>query len=179
MHRPRPEPSGIERTFHEHEIIVSKTDIRGVITYANDVFLRVSGFHEHELIGQPHSLIRHPDMPRAVFKLLWDTVADGRELFAYVVNLAANGDHYWVLAHVTPTFDEEGRVTGYHSNRRLPDRTSVNRITELYGRLRAEERQHTDKRAGLEASSALLMRLLADKGLSYEEFIFSMIPVGA
>ncbi|HPV77190.1 MAG TPA: PAS domain-containing protein, partial [Gemmatimonadaceae bacterium] len=89
-------PSGRERSFGEDEIIVSKTDLQGKITYANDVFIRVSGYEEDELLGAPHSIIRHPDMPRAVFKLLWDTLATGREVFAYVNNMARNGDNYWV-----------------------------------------------------------------------------------
>ncbi len=175
----RPQPTGHERTFHEHEIIVSKTDVHGVITYANDVFLRVSGYHEEELLGQPHSMIRHPEMPRAVFKLLWDTVAAGQEIFAYVVNLAANGDHYWVLAHVTPTFDPRGRITGFHSSRRVPDRGAVQQVTGLYAQLCAEERRHRDKKAGLEASSSMLGQVLSSKGIGYDEFLFSLIPVEA
>ena len=72
-------------------------------------------------MGQPHSIIRHPDMPRAVFKLLWDTVIEGREIFAYVKNKAKNGDFYWVFAHVTPSYDNDRRIIGFHSNRRVPD----------------------------------------------------------
>ena len=100
----RPRPTGREISFGEDEIIVSKTDTRGVITYSNTVFQRVSGYTEEELQGKPHSIIRHPDMPRCVFRLLWDTVQSGHELFAYVLNLAKNGDGYWVFAHITPSF---------------------------------------------------------------------------
>jgi PAS domain S-box-containing protein len=90
----RPQPSGAERSFDEKDIIVSKTDLQGRITYANHVFVQVSGYSEAELLGQPHSIIRHPDMPRAVFKLLWDTLESGHEVFAYVNNMASNGDNY-------------------------------------------------------------------------------------
>ena len=120
MSTPRIQPTGIESHFGKDEIIVTKTDRKGLITYANDVFQRVSGYSEEELIGQQHNIIRHPDMPRCVFKLLWDTIEGGKEIFAYVVNLSKNGNHYWVLAHVTPTFDAGGRIIGYHSNRRKP-----------------------------------------------------------
>ncbi|MFC7575365.1 PAS domain-containing protein [Klenkia terrae] len=113
-------PTGVERSFGADELIVSKTDRRGVITYANDVFLRVGAYSLDEVIGQPHNLIRHPEMPRAVFHLLWDTISRGHELFAYINNLAADGAHYWVLAHVTPSVDERGTIVGYHSNRRRP-----------------------------------------------------------
>ena len=114
-------PTGVERTFGEDEIIVSKTDAKGIIRYANGVFLRVSGYEEADVLGQPHNIIRHPEMPRCIFRLLWDTIASGEEIFAYVLNLAADGAHYWVFAHVTPSFGPRGEIIGYHSNRRLPD----------------------------------------------------------
>jgi PAS domain S-box-containing protein len=116
----RPTPTGRETTFGEEEIIVSKTDPRGVVTYANQVFIRVSGYKEEEILGKPHNLIRHPDMPRCVFHLLWTQLKAGREIFAYVKNMARNGDHYWVWANVTPTFDNSGRIVNFHSNRRRP-----------------------------------------------------------
>lgn len=176
MYRPHPTPTGVERTFGEHELIVSKTDVTGKITYANDVFLRVAGYREADVIGQPHSLIRHPDMPRAVFKLLWDTIADGREIFAYVKNLACNGDHYWVLAHVTPSRDTHGRIVGYHSNRRTADRDAVTAVQALYAQLRDEERRHDDRGTGLVRSTALLQQVLAARGLDYDEFVFTLTP---
>jgi len=114
--------TGKERFFDDSEIIVSKTDTGGRITYANDVFLRVAGYNEGEVLNKPHSLIRHPDMPRCVFKLLWDTIQAKSEVFAYVVNMCKNGDHYWVFAHVTPSYDTTGKVVNYHSSRRVPER---------------------------------------------------------
>ena len=125
-------PTGVERTFDEEEIIVSKTDGRGLITCANDVFLRVSGYSEEEILGQPHNLIRHPAMPQGVFRVLWKTVQAGDEIFAFVINQSKNSDHYWVLAHVTPTFDGDGRIVGYHSNRRVPDREAMRHGATLF-----------------------------------------------
>ncbi len=167
-------PTGIERTFGEDEIIVTKTDTRGVLTYANDVFLRISALTEDEAIGRPHSLIRHPDMPRAVFKLLWDTLKERKELFAYVVNLAADGAHYWVLAHVTPSFDTGGRLVGYHSNRRKPEPAAVAAASELYQRLRAEERRHSSSPAALDASWTMMRSMLAERGQTYEEYVWEL-----
>lgn len=167
-------PTGYERTFHQNEIIVSKTDLKGVITYANDVFMRVSGFTEDDLLGRPHSVIRHPDMPRCVFKLLWDRISAGQEIFAYVVNLAKNGDHYWVLAHVTPVYSGGTAITGYHSSRRVPSRPAVAAATGLYATLRAEEARHTDRKVGMKAGSDLLQSILQEKGASYDEFVFSL-----
>lgn len=166
--------TGVERTFPENDIIVSKTDTMGRITYANDVFLSISDYAEREVMGKPHSIIRHPDMPRCVFKLLWDTVGAGGEIFAYVVNRAKMGDHYWVLAHVTPTFGANGEILGYHSNRRVPNRQALPVVKGLYVRLKAEEDRHSDRKAGMAASTAILLGLLKDKGISYGELIFSL-----
>ncbi len=167
-------PSGREKRFGEDEIIVSKTDLRGVITYANDVFLKVAGYTEAEVLGKPHNLIRHPDMPRSVFKLLWDEIQAGREVFAYVVNMAKNGDHYWVFAHVTPSHDLHGRHVGYHSNRRVPYADALPKVQELYQALCAEERRHADPRAGLQAGSRRLQDTLQQVGLDYSRFVFQL-----
>jgi PAS domain S-box-containing protein len=168
-------PTGEERSFPADELIVSKTDPRGVITYANDVFLRVGAYSLDEVIGQPHNLIRHPDMPRALFKLLWDTLAARQELFAYINNLAADGANYWVLAHVTPSYGPDGSVVGYHSNRRRPSPRALDRVRPLYERLLAEERRHPNARAAVAASSELLDRLIAEQAASYEDFVWTVI----
>lgn len=170
----RPRPTGRERTFREDEIIVSKTDLKGIITYANPVFVRVSGYSEEELLGAPHNLIRHPQMPRCVFKLLWDTIEAGHEIFAYVVNLCKNGDHYWVFAHVTPTFNDRGEIVSYHSSRRVPDRAAVCAVEPLYAELLACEQSYDDRKAGMEAATELLLSQLDRAGVAYEEFVFSL-----
>ncbi|MEU8236688.1 PAS domain-containing protein [Actinoplanes missouriensis] len=167
-------PSGVERTFSEGELIVTKTDPRGVITYANDVFLRMSALTEEEAVGQPHSVIRHPDMPRAVFKLLWDTLKAQNEIFAYVVNLAADGAHYWVFAHVTPSCDSAGRVVGYHSNRRVPSRAAISAAEELYGVLRAAESRYDRTPDAVAAGEQALIRILAERGRTYDELVWDL-----
>jgi PAS domain S-box-containing protein len=168
------QPTGTERTFGDQELIVTKTDPKGIISYANDVFLRVSAYQEADVIGAPHNIIRHPDMPRAVYKLMWDTIASGREMFAYVVNLAADGAHYWTFAHVTPSFDGAGRIIGYHSNRRSPERRAVSEIEPLYRRLRDEERRHQRAPESLAASTELLSKIMAERGQDYPEFVWSL-----
>jgi len=168
-------PTGVERFFPAEEFIVSKTDLKGNITYANDVFLKVAGYSEHEIIGAPHSIIRHPHMPRCVFKLLWDTISDGDEIFAYVINMATNGDHYWVLAHVTPSYDNSGAMIGYHSCRRKPDAGVVSSvIAPLYQGLREAEEKAGGGKAGMAAGTAMLLAVLEDKGVAYDELIFSL-----
>lgn len=168
-------PTGVPRTFSADELIVSKTDTRGVITYANDVFLRVSGYTMSEVIGRPHNMIRHPQMPRAVFGLLWDTLAARQELFAYINNLASDGAHYWVLAHVTPSYGPDGSVVGYHSSRRRPAQGAVAVVTPMYEQLLAEERRHPNAKAAVAASTALMHDMIAREAGSYEDFIWSII----
>ncbi|MCC7167622.1 MAG: PAS domain-containing protein [Rhodospirillales bacterium] len=167
--------TGTERRFAESDVIVSKTDTRGVITYVNLTFMKISGYAEADLLGKPHSILRHPEMPRAVFKLLWDMLGAGREVFAYVVNRCKNGDHYWVFAHATPSYDKAGKVVGYHSFRRVPERRVIDdTIGPLYRQLLAEEARHPDRKEGLGRSHALLTDLLASKGASYDRWIFSL-----
>ncbi len=167
--------TGREQFFANDEVIVSKTDLKGRMTYVNRVFMKISGYHEEELIGQPHSMIRHPEMPRAVFKLLWDTLESRKEIFAYVVNLCRNGDHYWVFAHVTPSFDGSGNVNGYHSNRRVPDRKVLDGIIRpLYKQLLDEENRHANRKEGMNSAFSMLVNLLQQKEIGYDEFIFSL-----
>lgn len=174
MLKPTVIPTGRERTFDETEIIVSKTDLKGIITYANHVFVRVAGYSESELLGKPHNVIRHPDMPRCVFKLLWDTIAEGNEIFAYVVNLCQNGDHYWVLAHVTPSYDLLGNLIGYHSSRRKPDPAKLAKVIPLYEALLECENSYSNPREGMAAATQMLMQQLEESGVEYDEFVLSL-----
>lgn len=167
--------TGHEQTFARDDVIVSKTDLKGRITYANKVFLDIAGYSEKEVIGQPHSLIRHPDMPRCIFKLLWETLEAGNEIFAYVINRCKNGDHYWVYAHVTPSFDANGKIIGYHSNRRVPDRAILEQhIIPLYQTLLQEEKRHQSRKDGMAAADQMVVDLLAGQGVAYDEFIATL-----
>lgn len=168
-------PTKVELSFEPHELIVSKTDPRGRITYANEVFCRLAGYAPRELVGQPHSIIRHPHMPRAVFKLLWERLEERREVFAYVKNISRCGAYYWVFAHVTPTFDARGDLIGYHSNRRVPRRDVLrDTIEPLYAELLREEAAETNAKAGLARSFRHFQNVISAKGMSYDELIFSL-----
>lgn len=167
-------PTGVERVLKENDIIVSKTDTKGKITYGNELFVEISGFTEEELLGSPHSILRHPDMPRCIFKMLWDQIRDGNEVFAYVVNLCRNGDHYWVFAHVTPSYDNDMQIIGYHSMRRMPRPDALRSIRALYSDLLKIEEEQSDRKRGLEASTETLNKLLLEKKVSYDEFVFSL-----
>jgi len=167
--------TNVERTFRWDDVIVSKTDPAGRITYANDVFLGISGFTERELLGVPHSILRHPAMPRCVFKLLWDRIAEGHEVFAYVINRAKNGDHYWVFAHVTPCFGKDGAIVGYHSTRRVPKPEAVTTVSGLYQTLVGIEQRAGDRAEGLRQSHAALLQTVADLGFdSYDRLVMTI-----
>ncbi len=161
--------SAKEYRFDEHTLLVSKTDLQGKITYANQSFIKISGFTEKELIGKPHNIVRHPQMPAVVFKLLWEHVTSGREINAYVINRTKDGGFYWVLANVTPSFDNNEKIIGYHSARRSPSRKALEIIQGLYSEL-----LQVEKSSGLEASFQRLQDILKEKGCSYDEFVLSL-----
>lgn len=167
------QPTSIERVMREDDFIVSKTDLKGRITYGNRIFIEFSGYSEKELLGAQHNIVRHPDMPRAVFKLLWDTIQSGNECWAYVKNMAKDGSFYWVFANATPSYDHDGNLIGYLSVRRKPKPEAVKIVSGLYAAMLTTEKQ-AGSRDAIAASSNILTSLLAEKGLSYEEFILSL-----
>ena len=165
----KPKPNLQERQFPENEIIVSKTDLKGKILYGNRIFIELSGYTEKELLGKPHNIVRHPDMPKVIFKFLWDSVKNGKEIIAYVKNLSKDGSFYWVKAFVTPSFNGKGEIVGYHSIRLKPTETAKESISALY-----KELLEVEQREGIKKSQERLEQVLAQKGVSYEEFISSL-----
>jgi len=114
-----------EVVIREDDFIVSKTDPKGKITYCNRIFIEISGYSEAELLGQPHKIIRHPDMPRSVFRALWQTLQAGQEFFGVIKNRTKSGGYYWAFANVTPSLDAQGQLLGYFSVRRCPSRKAI------------------------------------------------------
>jgi aerotaxis receptor len=121
----------METPFPDGRLIVSSTDTAGIITHVNQSFVDMSGYSEAELLGRPHYILRHPDMPAAAFKGLWDTVRKGEKWHGYVKNLRKDGGYYWVLATVIPNI-RDAKITGYTSVRRKPARRKVEECIELY-----------------------------------------------
>lgn len=158
-----------ELNFSGDELIVSKTDTHGKITYGNELFLKLAGYAEKEILHQPHNIVRHPDMPKIIFKLLWDYLKEGKEIYAYVVNKSKNGDFYWVFANVTPSYDNNGKVVGYYSVRRKPSQKALNVIQPLYRQLLSAE-----KSGDISASEKMVNELLAKNGGRYDKFILSL-----
>jgi PAS domain S-box-containing protein len=171
--KPPVTPTSREKVMREDDFIVSKTDLKGRITYGNRIFMEFSGYTESELLGTQHNIIRHPDMPRSVFKLLWDTITTGTECFAYVKNMGKDGSFYWVFANVTPDRDMNGNIVGYYSVRRKPKASGVQTCTELY-RAMLEAEKRAGARDAINAGSKILTDLLAEKGLSYAELVLAV-----
>jgi len=153
----------------DEDFIVSKTDLKGRITYGNEIFIKMSGYKESELLNAPHNILRHEDMPAVVFKLLWDRVKSEKSINAYVKNKCKNGDYYWVFANVTPSFDAKNNVIGYYSVRRKPSEKSLKTIEALYSELLSIE-----KKKGLNESLNYLNNTLKSTGVSYDEFIINL-----
>ncbi|KDE39017.1 Aerotaxis sensor receptor protein [Nitrincola lacisaponensis] len=124
----------IEEDYSSNANILSTTNLKGAITYVNEDFIRISGFTEHELIGNNHNMVRHPDMPPAAFEQLWNTVKAGQSWMGMVKNRCKNGNHYWVDAYVTP-IKKNGSVAEYQSIRRKPDRKFIERAEKIYPEL--------------------------------------------
>lgn len=171
--KPNRTPTHVERLLPDNSYIVSKTDLKGRVTYANRIFMEMAGYTEDELLGTQHNIIRHPDMPRGAFKVLWDTVQQGNEFFAYVINLAKDGSYYWVFANVTPDRDAQGNIIGYLSVRRKPRREAIETIKPIYKAMVDIERKHGAK-DGMTHSIQFLLNALEQQGVSYEEFILSI-----
>ncbi|MDD2357312.1 MAG: PAS domain-containing protein [Thiovulaceae bacterium] len=165
----KPSPTQIQKELNIGDFIVSKTDLKGKIIYGNKMFIKISGYSESELLGQPHSILRHPDMPKIIFKFLWDRIQNKQEIFAYVKNLCKDGAYYWVFANVTATTDENGQIRDFHSVRRKPSQKAMDIIPNLYSQLLSAERS-----GGIDASKILLERTLKEQGVDYDGFILNL-----
>lgn len=171
-------------TTHEVQVrdnhrIVSKTDLKGLITYVNKDFIEISGFSEQETIGQPHNMVRHPDMPEAAFDDLWTTLKAGRPWVGLVKNRCKNGDYYWIEAHVSPVW-EGGEITGYLSVRRKATQAAIDSAAELYKSLRDKKQTGQSVLHGHVVSKSLWARAnrrLADIPISLRFLLPSILAL--
>jgi len=159
-------PLRSEIVLADDELIVSKTCLKGKITYANRRFMSIAGFPEQQLLHQPHNLIRHPDMPKGVYRLMWKTLQSGQEFFGFVKNLCADGSYYWVFANVTPDIDEHGQKRGYYSVRRKAPEGAIRLVEALYKEMLAIEEAASGS-AAIEQSVAHLQSWLDQHRLEY------------
>ena len=156
----KPAPIDIEIQLDPKRYIVSETDAKGRITFCNDYFKEVSGYSDEELIGAPHNIVRHPDMPRVVFKLLWETISAGTNINAVVKNLAKDGRFYWIFTEFEMRKDTDtGEIIGYHASRKSISKHVIEVIAELY-----KELLKLEQKDGIEASEKYLYAFLKEKG---------------
>jgi len=156
---------GNEHILKNVDIIVSKSNAEGDITYANPIFVKLSGYSMGELLDKPHSILRHPDMPKLVFKFLWDNLKAGNDVFAFVKNASKDGGFYWVLAHVRVAKNPDGSFRNYVSTRRMVTENARRVIEPLYA-----EMLNAEKENGMNGSLAVLEKFLSDNGASLATF---------
>jgi PAS domain S-box-containing protein len=161
--KPNITPNNHERRLGDEDFIVSKTDSSGRITYANRIFMEIAGYPEYELLGVQHNIIRHPDMPRGVFRFMWDTLKAGDEFFGFAKNLCADGSFYWVFANITPDYDIDGKLQGYYSVRRKPPQSALDVLNPVYKEMLAIEARSSAKEAPNQ-SMAYLFDVVAQVG---------------
>ncbi len=159
-----------EMEFDRNDLIISRTDIRGTITYCNNIFTKMSGWTQEELLGSNHNLIRHPDMPKVAYQLVWDNIKANNEFYGYVKNLRKDGGYYWVFAYITADLNDEGEIAGYTSYRRYAPKLAIDTMKPIYKLLIEAE-----KEGGIEASIKLLGGFLNKTGFSsYDQFIVDL-----
>jgi PAS domain S-box-containing protein len=165
----RPIPKNEEIQLNPYKTIMSKTDQKGIIEYANDYFMEVSGYKEWELMGQPHNILRHPEMPKLVFKLLWENLNRAKPMLAIVKNLAKDGRYYWVIADFKTKIDSQGNLNHFARRKAIPEATKA-KVEKLYRNI-----LEIEKTAGLDASKAYFEGLLEDSGVDYNTFIHNLM----
>jgi len=159
-----------EIVFSKKKFIVSKTDTKGNILFINKNFSEISGYTEEELKGMPHNVVRHPDMPRAIFFLIWNSLKAGREVSGVIKNLAKSGEYYWVIADFSIERDNQGEIKIFTAFRRYAPNQVIEEIEELY-----EKMLKIEKKQGIKGSLSHLESFLEEKQMSYDEFLEELI----
>ncbi len=170
----RPTPIDKEIKLDPTKVIMSKTDPKGIIEYANEYFMEISGYEEFELMGQPHNIIRHPDMPKVVFKVMWDRLHRGENIHALVKNLAKDGRYYWVLTNFETKYDDDNNIIAHYARRKAAPGNAVYQIEKLYNTLLSIEKNQNE-----EVAEKYFYGMLEEKRKSYDEFILSVLDISS
>lgn len=167
-------PNNNEKKLGDNDFIVSKTDVTGKITYANRIFMEIAGYSEDELLGVQHNIIRHPEMPRGVFRFMWNTLKSGNEFFGFAKNLCSDGGFYWVFANITPDYDKDGKLQGYYSVRRKPPKSALDVLVPIYKEMLAIEKRNSAKEAP-DKSLEYLFDVVAQTGAkNYDSLVLGL-----
>ena len=163
-----------EVVMADEEFIVSKTDLRGNLTYVNRTFMEMALLNEKQLLGQNHNIIRHPDMPKGVFKFLWQTIKKEEEFFGFVKNLRSDGRYYWVFANVTTEYDIAGKPSGFFSVRRKPPASAIQVIAPIYQQMLQIEKSASSDKAAEQESISYLQQQLKELRVDYQNFAINL-----
>ena len=166
--RTKPTPTNEEKQLNKNDFIVSKTNTKGIITYCNQIFIDMAQYTEEELIGTNHNIIRHPDMPKVAFELVWNMIQSGQEFWGFVKNLRKSGGYYWVYTNISPDYNN-GQIVGYTSVRRKANPAAIQTIIPIYEQLKNAERS-----GGTKAAAQILTKLLEEKNMEYNQLIITL-----
>jgi PAS domain S-box-containing protein len=166
----RPLPIDEEIKVSSKEFIVSKTDEHGNILYANEFFSQVTGYEQSEVVGRPHNILRHPDMPSCIFFLMWQRIRNGQNITAVVKNLAKSGKYYWVTTDFEIQRDLVSNNVNYIAFRRSASKKVIETVTPLYATLLEIEKKH-----GLEASLVYLQGYLDERHTTFDDYMDSIV----
>jgi PAS domain S-box-containing protein len=170
----RPTPSDREVDWNKTKVLLSKTDTKGTILYANEAFIDVSGYDEFELIGQAHNIIRHPDMPKVIFKFLWDSIKAKKNIHAIIKNMSKTGRYYWVITDFKIIADSDGEIAGFFGTRKsVPEGVIIKFIEPLYKKL-----IHIEEASGVKASEEYLIGFLEERNKTYMEYVDHLVATG-
>lgn len=167
-------PTNHRRELGAEDFIVSKTDTSGRITYANRTFMEISGFPESRLLDVQHNIIRHPDMPRGVFRFMWNTLKSGNEFIGFAKNLCADGGYYWVFFNITPDYDKDGKLHGYYSVRRQPPQSALDVLIPVYKEMLAIEKRTSVKEAPDKSIDYLVDVITQTGATSYDSLVLNL-----
>ena len=170
----RPTPTDQEIKLSSKRYIVSKTDEKGIIQYGNDYFIEISGYTQEELIGQPHSIVRHPDMPKVAFKIMWDRIKQGKNFIAVVKNLSKSGAYYWVVTEFEPKIDAiSNEIISHTAFRKAAPQKAIDAMTPIYAKLLEIEEE-----GGMIESENYLRKFLEENNTTYDDFINNLVDNG-
>lgn len=167
---PRPTPVDREVIINKDDVILSVTDTKGVIEYCNDCFVEISGYEEYELAGSAHNIVRHPDMPRIIFRFMWQRIQNKQNIVALVKNMTKTGRYYWVYTDFVIKEDKQGNIIGYKAFRKPAPRRAIETIIPIYKKLREIEKEN-----GMDVAEKFLHGYLESLNTSYDKFIGDLI----
>lgn len=172
----KPTPGCMQIDVPHDELIVSHTNLYGIITYANDTFAEISGYDIEELVGQPHNIVRHPDMPSSLFTNLWETIKEGKIWSGYVKNLRQDGGFYWVYAQVSQLFDKSGHLIGYKSLRAPVESSKRYELEQSYAHLKSMEENRMKLNDWIDKKTHDHLRHLAEaKNCSFSDILKELL----